>query len=114
MTFNSVFYEFRLSKENIERILTDLDMIKNRDLSENLINSRSDTERLYAKVNFLNQPGIILVFSNRLNAERLPHEIEGLHAYIHPSSDGLLELKNFEGLLENSLLLNKINFRKYD
>ena len=52
-------------------------------------------------------------FSKSLNAECLPHEIEGVHAFIHPGSEGYLTIEEFKREFELCLERNCIPYQRY-
>jgi hypothetical protein len=119
MSLHALFYEFEANRENIEFLVGDIGITQNgapavRNVAENLIDLMNRGESTYAKVEILGKPGLMLRFSRGLRAERLPHPIEGAHAFIHPSSEGHLELEEFKTYFEASLSAHGIPYIKYE
>lgn len=119
MSLHAVFYEFKVDRGNIEFLVGDIGITQKcapavRNVAENLIDMLNSGKSAYAKVEILDKPGLMLRFSRRLQAERLPHPIEGAHAFVHPSSEGYLELEEFKTYFEASLSSHGIPYRRYD
>lgn len=119
MSLHTVFYEFQINKQNVEYLVEDLQISQKSapaviNIAKNLIELVNASPSAYAKVEVYNQPGLMLRFSRRLQAERLPHPIEGIHAFIHPSSEGHLTLKEFRILFETSLERHEVPYQIYE
>jgi len=84
--------------------------IREREIYRELIqeNSRTSYRKTWWK------PGVIFRFSKIIEADKLPHPIEGMHAQIHASSEGYLDLQEFRDVFERCLYLHKIPFKKYE
>jgi hypothetical protein len=119
MAFTSVFYEFRVDKETINYLVKDLEITQSKplpavlDVAANILTA-IDRPGTYAKVEIAGKPGLVLRVSKKLNAERLPHEIEGMHAFLHPSSEGYLEMQEFKLLFEACMRAHDIEYKRYD
>jgi hypothetical protein len=118
MSLWTIFYEFNIDKQNIEFIVNDLRITQKnapavKDVAKNLIEI-INFEGIYAKVEIDDRPGLMLKFSKKIIAERLPHPIEGMHAFIHPSSEGYLALEDFKATFEGCLLQHRIQYQKYE
>lgn len=116
----AVFYEFEINRKNIEHIVEDLQGVSRSsqkfgeavDTYMDLI--RRNDPRMYKVIEINSKPGLRLRLSRFLEAERLPHTIEGLHAFIHPSSEGHLTLEEFKEFFEALLALRGIPYKRYD
>ena len=119
MSLHTVFYEFKVNKENIEFLVEDVGITQKGasaviNVADNLIDLMGDSKTTYASVEIFDKPGLMLRFSRGLFAERLPHPIEGAHAFIHASSEGHLELEEFKTYFEASLSSHGIPYKRYD
>ena len=119
MSLFGVFYEFEVSRQNIKYLVDALGITQKgatavSDVAENLIDLIKRGEGTYAKVEVCDKLGLMLRFSRGLRAEGLPHPIEGAYAFIHPSSEGHLELVEFKTYFETALSARGIPYVKYD
>jgi hypothetical protein len=115
----AVFYEFKISRRNIEFLVEDLEIAKRHSDNfshavNNLLDLVNTDEKTYAIVEVKGKPGLMLRISKKLCAERLPYIVEGAHAFIHPSSEGYLELEDFKSYLDDCLNRHRIPFKRYD
>ena len=90
MSLFGVYYEFGVTRENIEFLVDELGITQKKapavkDVAGNLLSLLECEGNTYAKVEINDKPGLMLRFSRRLWAEELSHPIEGIHAFIHPS-----------------------------
>jgi hypothetical protein len=114
---HKVVYEFRLSRENVEHLVEDLGMAKSapaiKYFAKNLLTLVRTPESTYCKVGVFGKPGLMLRFSKAIRVEKIPHNIEGAIAFIHPSSEGHLELEDFKIFFEASLGRYSVPYKKY-
>jgi hypothetical protein len=95
MSMNAAFYEFPVNRQNLQAIVDDLGMEQPRvhiiGMVDNLL-SLLDKSSTYANVHVLGKHGLMIRVSRNIHAECLPKDIEGLHAFIHPSSEGYITI----------------------
>jgi hypothetical protein len=112
MSLNAVFYEFEINKHNLTHVVEDLEITqKSAQVSsvvDNLLGLIETNPTTYAKIEVRGRHGLKIRLSKRLTAERLSHSIEGMHAFIHPSSEGYIALEDFKTYFESSLKCHNI------
>jgi hypothetical protein len=119
MSLFGVYYEFEVNRNTIGFLVSDIGITQKyenaeKSIAELLNELVNRTGSVYAKVQVHDKPGLMLRFSKHLWAERLPHPIEGAHAFIHGSSEGYLQLEEFKTGFETSLSSHGIQYTKYE
>jgi hypothetical protein len=118
MSLFSVYYEFPVTREALGFLVEDIPLTQARiDPSINVIDnvfSTIDRNKTYCSMEAKGRPGLMLKLSRRFEAECLPHPVEGIHAFVHGSSEGYLDLENFKGYVEACFSRRGIAFTRYD
>jgi hypothetical protein len=119
MSVFRAFYEFQITEESIRHLVEDCNIILRRepvrtDVVRSLLDAVGHDANSYTKAEINDKPAILLKFSKRLEAECLPHAVEGAQVYVHPGTEGYIEIGEFQTFFEASLSRWRIPFKRYD